>query len=225
MEVTAFPKGVPEGDIYEGYVMKKFADLEAEAKTPIQFLSHKTFISSDDDDAYWRSIQSAPSKRNGGFSQLELLAKLPRILSMEVDEIEKNPPEGYEAQQRSLEPLLRYAEREKEYGRLNGKSVEERAQELSKKKKYIYSKQTAYFNPMKDLAVGENFELRIYLMRHKNGMHKFISGAYIGDEPLFLGESIVLAGPMFTDRLINYLLKINSSVESLQLFTYKTAWF
>jgi len=226
MSAVAFPKTVSESDIYEKYVTGKFTELEDDAKDPIHSLSHKTFISSDDDDAYWKSIQNTPSRRNGGFSQLELLAKLPRILSIEVDEIEKNPPRGYETPQRNIEPFMRYVEREKEYGRLNGKTVEERALELSKKRKYIYARQSAYFNPMKDLQTGENFELKISLVNYnKAGLHKFVSGAYSGDTPLFLGETTVLAGPMFTDRLINYLFKINYSVDLLQRFKHKMPEF
>ena len=107
--------------------------MSEQKKKPIHSLTHETYVSQDDDECYWNSVQNQAFRRNEGVSQLELLAKLPRVLSKEADTIEANPPEAYEVPKRDLGPFLRYAGKEEGYGLLNGKSVEQRATELSKK--------------------------------------------------------------------------------------------
>jgi len=190
MSVKSVPYTIPIDKIYERFVKEHFEKLKRKKQEPIVSISHDTYISADDDDCYWRSIQGKnPFKRNGSISQLELLSKMPRILSMMADKIENDSPEGYQAPERDLSPFLRYAEKEKSYGRNNGKSVEERARELSKRLRTTYARQVIVFDPRMRLDIDQHFDLTTNLLgKIKRGMHTFISEAAVGDDTLFVDE-------------------------------------
>jgi len=221
MNIAAFPTDLSSEEIFEKYVKEDFDKLNKKNKNPIHSLTHKTYISADDDECYWRSIQNKnPFRRNGNISQLELLAKLPRVLSRETDEIEENPPENYDYKT-DASPFLKYAEKEKEYGMINGKTVEERAEELAKKRKYTYARQETVFDPRIGIEISEDFDLSIDLTKVKRGIHTFDSRAVSEKGVLFAGQSKVLASPLFTERVIRYLEKINYSVDELERFRHK----
>jgi len=226
MEITAFPNNISPEEIYESFTKEHFTKLRKAKKEPIYTLSHDTYISADDDDCYWRSIQNKnPFRRNKSISQLELLAKIPRILSMVADKLENESPGNYKILERELDPFIKYAEKEKSYERNNGKNVEERAKELSKRLRTTYARQIIVFDPRMRLGIDEHFDLTVQLSgKIKRGMHTFISEAAIKDKTLFIDESKIIGSPLLTDRVIKYLNKINYSVEELELFRYNKSF-
>ncbi|MBW2965792.1 hypothetical protein KY342_01660 [Candidatus Woesearchaeota archaeon] len=226
MEVTAFSNNISTEEIYEKFTKEHFEKLGKAKKEQIYDLSHDTYISADDDDCYWRSIQNKnPFKRNESISQLELLAKIPRILSMVADKLENEPPENYKVLERNLNPFLEYTLKEKNYERNNGKNVEERAKELSKKLRTTYARQIIVFDPRIKIDIDQHFDLTAQLLgKIRRGMHTFISEATIENKTLFIDESKIIGSPLLTDRVIKYLNKINYSVEELELFRYNKSF-
>lgn len=222
MKITSFRSDKNPEEMFEKYVKKDMENVSKMKKEPIFSLNHKTYISEDDDECYWRSIQAEDSpKRNGNVSRLELLAKVPRILSMMSDKLQNEPPEKYQGVEREIIPFLRYAEKEKEYGLLNGKTIEKRAEELSKKLRTTYAKQTTIFDPRFNIKIDQHFNISMALAAKKRVMHSFISKAIYDEKVLFVDESRIIGGPLITDNMINYLSKINYSVEELERFRYK----
>ncbi len=103
-----------------------------------------------------------------------------------------------------------------------------RVAELAGPTQQLYFRQHTVFDPRLFVPGGPAtkggtpfiLDLHLYETRLRRGIHRFYTGARLGDRQVFMGEATVTGQPLVTKELANFLSEINYSFSTLKLFEY-----
>lgn len=65
-------------------------------------------------------------------------------------------------------------------------------------------------------------DLHLSEMRLRRGVHRFYNSGRIKETPVFMGEATIMAQPLVTKELANFLCEINHAFDTLKLLEYKS---
>jgi hypothetical protein len=224
VRIVAFPGDIDPSGIVSSYG-GKFEEMRKAARNPIDSAGKKTNITEESDGYFWSSVRPsslpreaelpAPIRRGGKISQIEMLAKLPRVLSLYRKKIEtKMPPH-----MKPVEPTaiyFEYAELEKSHGMVE--DIGKRARMLANQMMFVYAGQDAVFDPWLECPLDEDFTLTTSLIRQKRGMHMFVSQMVVGGGTIFVDTSKFYGVPVIPEAVMNLVYGRKLDVNSMKPF-------
>ncbi|MBE7463398.1 MAG: hypothetical protein HS116_07825 [Planctomycetes bacterium] len=234
LEALVYPAGTNPERVYEKIVAPEFERLEKlrDQKPGFPGISHPASISEEDRRRYARIV---------GFDRrigpLAWQAKIPRVLTEIIYHMALH--EGYQAEVKAYhegrgdeaerrQAIARYVDKEVKYRQLEPSAREARIEELSGLTQQLYARQHTVFDPRLFVQGGPatqaqtplKLDLHMYDLRLRRGIHRFYTGARLGDRQVFMGEAMVTGQPLVTKELASFLAEINNSFETLKLFEY-----
>jgi len=227
--IVAFPGDMDPSEIFK-YVEEEFRQKLSDAMHPIDSAGKDTNITHEHDGYYWSSIRPSslpreaelpePIRRAGKMSQLEMLAKLPRVLSLYREKLETEKPAHLKPAE-PTEPFFQYAELEKSKGLVA--DAGKRACQLANRHLYVYGTQDAVFDPRQECPLDRNFALTTFLTRQKTGrgnggMHVFVSQMVVGGVPVYADTSMFFMAPVIPEAVMKLLYDRNLDVNSMKPF-------
>ena len=164
--------------------------------------------------------------------------KIPRVLTEVIDHMLHNV--AYQTEVKAYhsgradesdrrEAIRRYVAKERKYHQLKQEHEGARIEELAQMAQHLYARQHTVFDPRRfaqnsaATATGTQIFLDLQLceMRLRRNIHRFYTCGRLKDEPVFMGEATVMAQPLVTRELANFLYEINHAFTTLKLFEYK----
>ena len=224
VRIVAFPDDIDPSLIVGSY-WDKFEEMRRAARNPIDSAGKKTNITEESDGYFWSSVRPSslpreadlppPIRRGGKISQIEMLAKLPRVLSLYRKKIEtKMPPH-----MKPVEPTavyFEYAELEKSQGR--AEDIGKRARMLANQMMFVYASQDAVFDPWLECPLDEDFTLTTSLIRQKMGLHQFVSQMVVGGGPIFVDTSKFYGVPVIPEPVMKLVYDRKLDVKKMKPF-------
>ncbi|HEY3323886.1 MAG TPA: hypothetical protein VGP72_25765 [Planctomycetota bacterium] len=237
--VVAKPGSTRES-IYEQVVAPQFAELmKLRGKMPgMPALMHPSSISNEDRRRYSRIVEPGPVIRPCPITESAWQCKIPRVLTEVTDHLKHNDAyqsaakayyEGRTDEAERREAIKRYVAKEHKYGWLKEENEAARINELAQMQQHLYARQHTVFDPRR---FGENgaataagaqmyLDLQLSDMKLRRSIHRFFTGGRLKDEPVYMGEATVMAQPLVTKDLANFLCETNYSFDTLKLLQYK----
>jgi hypothetical protein len=222
--IVAFPDTVPAHEIAV-YFQEDFREMQDSTRHAIDKAGKDTNITHVHDNYYWSSIRQdllpreaklpPPIRRGGNISQLELLAKLPRVLSLYREKIEDERPPYLEPVE-ATGPYHAYAELEKSLGK--AEDVGERAYQLANGMMYVYGTQCAFFDPWVECPFDKYFTLSTFLTKHKGNKNVFVSQMMLPTGCAYVDTSMFSAAPAIPERVMKLLYDKKLDVCSMEKF-------
>jgi hypothetical protein len=158
-----------------------------------------------------------PIKRGEAISQLELLAKMPRVFSIYIDKVE-NGDVNYLRKTEPTEQHFAYAEMERRHGWVADSDVEARARDLAGMLMYIYVSQDAVFNPQVRCHVGDRFDLTAYLTKTGRVKHSFTSQMVLDSGCAYVDSSRFMTAPLLPKNVVDFLLEREIDIDIMGKF-------
>lgn len=235
--------------VYQQFVAPRFAELsKALGKLAgMPALSHPSAISQEDRRRYSRIVDpaamSAPSDNGANrglrpISESAWQCKIPRVLTEVIDHLRNN--DAYQNEVKAYyagradeterrEAIRRYVAKELKYGWLRPEQEAARIEELAQLRQHLYARQHTLFDPRCFRANGSAtvtgaqmfLDLQLVDMKLRRAVHRFFTRGRLKDEPVFMGEATIMAQPLVTRELANFLCETNHSFSTLRLFSYK----
>ncbi len=225
-QIIAFPDSVPTREIF-GYFEAKFKAMMDKKNKAIDRAGKTTDITEEHGLSKRRSVRPSylsrgaslplPIIRGEAISQLELLAKLPRVFSIYIDKVENGDVDHL----RKIVPTdehFAYAEMEKRHGWVDDNNVEARARELAGMIMYVYVSQDAVFNPQVRCHVGDRFDLTTYLTKAGKVKQSFTSQMVLDSGCAYVDASKFMTAPLLTKNVIDFLVKREIDIETMGKF-------
>lgn len=224
VQILAFPDDIDPSKIVGSY-WGKFEKMRQAARNPIDSAGKKTNITDESDGYFWSGIRPsslpreaklpAPIRRGGKISQIEMLAKLPRVLSLYREKIETERP-AYLEPVKPTAIYFEYAELEKSQGKVE--DIEKRAGMLANKMMFVYASQDAVFDPWLECPLNEDFTLTTSLTRKRMGLHIFVSQMVVGGGPIFVDTSRFYSVPVISEAGMKLIYDRKLDVEKMKPF-------
>ncbi|MCY3018064.1 MAG: hypothetical protein NTW87_03405 [Planctomycetota bacterium] len=251
LEALVMRPGASPARVYEQFVAPQFAELaQSVGKLPgSPALTHPSAISQEDRRRYSRIVDPAgiagpPNHGENGkvrpITESAWQCKIPRVLTEVIDHLRNN--DAYQNEVRAYyagrpeeaerrEAIKRYVAKERKYGWLKEEHAAARVEELAQLRQHLYARQHTVFDPRcfcengpaKVTGAQMFLDLQLVDMRLRRAVHRFCTRARLQDEPVFMGEATIMAQPLVTRELANFLCETNHSFNTLRLFTYNRA--
>ncbi len=238
MEAQTFRAGTSPERVFEEVVAPQFANaLQQANKMPgMPSISHPSSISSEDRRRYSRIVE--PGAHNRPITECAWQCKIPRVLTEVIEHLRYNDQyqkevkdyyQGRSDEEQRIEAIKRLVEKERKYGWVTDEHFAARVEELSHLSQHLYARQHTIFDPRcfrengSATAPGAQMHLDLNLseIRLRRGIHKLFTSGRLKENPVLMGEATVMAQPLVTRDLANFLCEINYSFETLKLFQYK----
>ena len=105
----------------------------------------------------------------------------------------------------------------------------DRIEELAQLRQHLYARQHTVFDPRRFSADGGATETGTHIfldlnlcdIRLRRSIHRLYTRGRLKDDPVFMGEATVMAQPLVTKELANFLCETNYEFSTLKLFSYK----
>ncbi|MEI6233199.1 MAG: hypothetical protein WCT04_09110 [Planctomycetota bacterium] len=241
LDAVVFRAGMSRDDVYEHTVKPQFEELSKTAnKLPgMPELAHPSSISQEDRRRYNRIVEPGSDAKARPITEAAWQCKIPRVLTEVIDILKHNEPyqkevrthyAGRADEAERIAAIRRYVEKERKYNLFGDDKVAQRIEKLAGMQQHLYARQHTVFDPrhFKDGAeattAGTQILLDLHLseIRLRRAMHRFYTcGKLKSGEPVFMGESTVMAQPLVTKELANFLCEINHAFDTLKLLEYK----
>lgn len=222
--MVVFPDNIPPHQI-AGYFKNRFTGMIDNTRDAIDSAGKDTNITHEHDSYYWSSIRPSalpreselppPVRRGGNISQLELLAKLPRVLSLYREKLESKRP-SYLEHVEATEPYHAYAGLEKSLGKVD--DVGKRARQLANGMMYIYGKQDAVFDPWVECPFDKYFTLTTFLIKRRGSKNVFVSQMMLPTGCAYVDTSMFFAAPAIPERVMKLLYDRKIDVNTMKSF-------
>lgn len=242
IEATVFPAGTAPEAIYDQIVAPQFAELsKMSGKLPgMPALTHGSAISPEDRRRFGRIVDPAGDTNGKArpISESAWQCKIPRVLTEVIDHLRNCEPyqaevKAYysgrtdEAERRTA--IRRYVDKELKYKLLPESQKDARIEALAQLQQQLYARQHTVFDPrcFRENGIATKagtsvlLDLSLAEMRLRRAVHRFYTGGRIKDTPVFMGEATIMAQPLITRELANFLCEINYSFDTLKLLEYK----
>jgi len=249
IDALLLPPEASAEQAYEHFVAPQFKELaELADKLPeLPALTHPSGISQEDQRRYSRIVEpddpSLPSNHAEAralrpITECAWQCKIPRVLTEVIDHLRNNDVyqrevQAYyagradEAERRAA--IKRYVAKELKYGWLKPEHEAARIEELAQLRQHLYARQHTVFDPRRfrgsggATATGTHIFLDLHLcdIRLRRSVHRLYTRGRLQDDTVFMGEATVMAQPLVTKELANFLCEANYSFSTLKLFGYK----
>ena len=233
----------------EQFVAPQFAELSKSlGNLPgMPALTHPSAISQEDRRRYSRIVDpagmaAAPNHGENGtvraISESAWQCKIPRVLTEVIDHLRNNDTyqgevKAYyagradEAERRDA--IRRYVGKELKYGWLKPEQEAARIEELAQLRQHLYARQHTVFDPRCFRPNGPatvtgaqmHLDLQLVDMKLRRAVHRFHTRGRLKDDVVFVGEATIMAQPLVTRELANFLCETNHAFNTLRLFAYK----
>jgi hypothetical protein len=240
--------GAAVDHVYEQVVVPQFGELNSSlGKLPdMPALTHQSGISQEDRRRYTRIVDpggphAAEGGGNGGvwpITESAWQCKIPRVLTEVIEHLRQNEPyltqvrdyyTGRTDEAERREAIKRYVAKEIKYGWLDAAHETVRVEELSRLRQHLYARQYTVFDPrqFRGGSPATTSGAQIYLdleltdVKLRRAVHRFFTRGRLKDQTVFMGEATIMAQPLVTKELANFLCETNHAFETLKLFSYK----
>jgi hypothetical protein len=241
LDTVVFRSGTSRDEVFESVVRPQFGELAqlANRLPGMPALTHPSSISSEDRRRYSRIVERGSEATARPITEAAWQSKIPRVLTEVIDHLRHNEPyqrevtayyAGRADEAARIEAIQRYVEKEHKYKWIAEDKKAARVEKLAAMQQHLYARQHTVFDPrhFRDGAeattAGTQIMLDLHLseMRLRRALHRFYTcGRLRSGDAVFMGESTVMAQPLVTRELANFLYEINHSFETLKLFEYK----
>ena len=241
LDAVTFKAATPREDVFQSVVKAEFDELSKMAnKLPgMPALAHPSSISQEDRRRYNRIVEPGSEIKARPITEAAWQCKIPRVLTEVIDHLRHNEPyqkevkafySGRADEAVRLESIQRYVEKECKYNWIRDDQKAARVEKLAALQQHLYARQHTVFDPrhFRDGAeattAGTQLLLDLHLseMRLRRALHRFYTCARLRNgEAVFMGESTVMAQPLVTRELANFLCEINHAFDTLKLLEYK----
>jgi len=248
MEVLAYKAGSDPEAIFQKVVAPQFAELGKQSSkvAGLPYLTHPSSISQEDRRRYSRIVDPPydPLTQHGERAHVHPITesawqcKIPRALTEVIDHMKHNEPYQNEVKAyysnrpdelERREAIKRYVAKERKYSWIKEEQAAARIEELAQLQQHLYARQHTVFDPRcfrengAATAPGAQMHLDLQLveMRLRRSIHRFNTSARLKDQPVFMGEATVMAQPLVTKELANFLCEVNHSFATLKLLEYE----
>jgi len=241
LDATVFRAGTSRDDAFQSVVKSEFEELSKLAhKLPgMPELMHPSSISQEDRRRYNRIVEPGSEIKARPITEAAWQCKIPRVLTEVIDHLRHNEP--YQKEVRSfysgradeavrLESIQRYVEKECKYNWLRDDQTAARIEKLAGLQQHLYARQVTVFDPRhfrdgsEATTAGTQILMDLHLseIRLRRGMHRFYTcGRLKNGDAVLMGESTVMAQPLVTKELANFLCEINHAFDTLKLLEYR----
>jgi len=249
IDALLLPPEASAEQAYQQFVAPQFQELAGLAgKLPaMPSLSHPSGISQEDQRRYSRIVEpddpSLPPNHDEArplrpITECAWQCKIPRVLTEVIDHLRNH--EAYQREVESYyagradeaerrEAIKRYVAKEIKYGWLRKDHEAARIEELAQLRQHLYARQHTVFDPRRFRANGGATETGTHIfldlnlcdIRLRRSVHRLYTRGRLKDAPVFMGEATVMAQPLVTKELANFLCETNYAFSTLKLFTYK----
>ena len=241
LDAVTYRPGTSREQVFESSVKAQFEELSKMAhKLPgMPALSHPSSISSEDRRRYSRIVEPGHEIKARPITECAWQCKIPRVLTEVIDHLRHNEPyqkevsafyTGRADEAERIDAIRRYVEKECKYGWTNADQTAARVNALASMQQHLYARQHTVFDPRQfhpgaeATTAGTQLLLDLHLseMRLRRALHRFYTcGKLKSGAPVFMGESTVMAQPLVTKVLANFLCETNHSFDTLKLLQYK----
>jgi hypothetical protein len=234
LEALSFPPGTQGEAVFAEVVAPEFERLGklAQQKPDLPALSHPAAISLDDARRYARIVDLERPVTPAAWQ-----AKIPRVLTEVIDHLRTHPAyqgevkayyAGRQDEADRRQAIAGYVAKECRYRQIAPDQASARLEELAALAQLLYARQHTVFDPRLFLPGGAatvpgtpmRLDLSLCEARLRRGLHRFFTGARLGERQVFMGEAMVTGKPLVTRELANFLCEINYSFNTLRLFEY-----
>jgi hypothetical protein len=241
LEAQIFRAGTSPEQVFQEVVAPQFAELaKLASKIPdMPSISHPSGISSEDRRRYSRIVEPG-AKTTRPITESAWQCKIPRVLTEVIDRLrftEKYQSEvrayyqGRADEEQRREAIKRLVEKERKYHWVSDEHFNARVEELAGMAQHLYARQHTVFDPRYFREQGAatapgaqmHFDLSVSEIRLRRGIHRLFTRGRLNDAPVFMGEATIMAQPLVTRELANFLCEVNYSFDTLKLFEYKHA--
>ncbi len=202
-------------------------------------LAHPSSISQEDRRRYNRIVEPGSEAKARPITEAAWQCKIPRVLTEVIDHMRHNEPyqkevkayySGRADEAVRIESIQRYVEKERKYKWIGDDQQAARVEKLAGLQQHLYGRQHTVFDPRHFKAGAEAttagtqilLDLHLSEMRLRRAMHRFYTcGRLKSGEAVFMGESTVMAQPLVTKELANFLCEINHAFDTLKLLEYR----
>jgi hypothetical protein len=240
IDAVVFDAGMSTGPLYDKVVAPQFEELSKSAsKLPgMPAISHQTGISSEDRRRYSRIVDPGSANPYRPISECAWQCKIPRVLTEVIERLRftdeyqaelKTYYLGREDEKERLEAIRRYVAKERKYNWITEAQEAGRIEALAGMQRHLYARQHTVFDPRcfrengSATAAGTQMHLDLNLceIRLRRGLHRLLTRGRLKEESVFMGEATVLAQPLVTREMANFLCEVNYRFDTLKLFEYK----
>ena len=239
LEAQTFRAGTSPERVFEEVVAPQFAELSKLAgKMPeMPSISHPSSISTEDRRRFSRIVEPG-AKSTRPITESAWQCKIPRVLTEVIEHLrytdvyQKEIRAYYdgrpdEAQRR--EAIKRLVEKERRYYWVTDDHMAARVEELAQLAQHLYARQHTVFDPRCFRENGAatlpgaqmHLDLNLSEIRLRRGVHRLFTSGRLKQDPVLMGEATVMAQPLVTRDLANFLCEVNYSFDTLKLFQYK----
>jgi len=241
LEAVTFRAGTSRDDVYESTVKPQFEELSKMANNlpGMPALSHPSSISHEDRRRYSRIVELGSDLHARPITEAAWQCKIPRVLTEVIDHLRHNEPyqkevrahySGRADEAERIAAIQRYVEKERKYNWIGDPQKTARVGELAELQQHLYARQHTVFDPRnfhdgaEATTAGTQLLLDLHLseMRLRRALHRFYTcGRLKSGATVFMGESTVMAQPLVTKEMANFLCEINHAFDTLKLLEYK----
>ncbi len=241
LDAVVFKAGTSREDVYQSVVKPQFDELSKTAnKLPgMPELAHPSSISQEDRRRYNRIVEPGSESKARPITESAWQCKIPRVLTEVIDILKYNEPyqkevkahyAGRADEAERVAAIRRYVEKERKYNLFGDDKVAPRIEKIAALQQHLYARQHTVFDPRhfkegaEATTAGTQILLDLHLseMRLRRAMHRFFTcGKLKSGEAVFMGESTVMAQPLVTKELANFLCETNHAFDTLKLMEYK----
>jgi hypothetical protein len=239
LEAQTFRAGTSPERVFEEVVAPQFADLSKLAgKMPeMPSISHPSSISIEDRRRFSRIVEPGAIAARP-ITESAWQCKIPRVLTEVIEHLRyteqyqreiKAYYQGREDEVHRREAIKRLVEKERRYNWVTDDHMAARVEELAQLAQHLYARQHTVFDPRcfrengAATAPGAQMHLDLNLceIRLRRGIHRLFTSGRLKQDPVLMGEATVMAQPLVTRDLANFLCEVNYSFDTLKLFQYK----
>lgn len=241
LDAVVFRAGTSRDDVFQTVVKPQFEELSKMAdKLPgMPFLKHPSSISQEDRRRYNRIVEPGSEDKARPITEAAWQCKIPRVLTEVIDHLRHNEPyqtevkafnSGRADEAVRLESIQRYVEKECKYNWIRDDQKAARVEKLAAMQQHLYARQHTVFDPRhfkegaEATTAGTQILLDLHLseMRLRRALHRFYTcGRLKSGDAVFMGESTVMAQPLVTKEMANFLCEVNHAFDTLKLLEYK----